>query len=226
MKIDKTKINETALVSIILIIAAILFFDLYHNIKIAEDALYEQQAKEAEDKAFVEKFTQGITETKETHEDVEMSKFLEAIKKLEAEEPPRITGKETEEEIYNNPYIKHVRTALNGHLDGSNSDAEEVMALGENQQSECGLSRFDKLYYQSKFFLYDASDNDYGGVQAYVVFVDKPDTLFWAWIYRLGGDGEYSLRGFCKAGPPDKNKEEFIHVMKSYIESGKMRFLL
>lgn len=144
----------------------------------------------------------------------------------EAEQPPRIAGNETEEEIYNNPYIKHIRTALNGYLDGSNTGAEEAIALDENKSDECGLDSFDKSYYQSKFFLYDVSDNDYGGVQAYIVFVDKPDTIFWAWVYRLGGDGEYSLRGFCKAGPPDESKDKFIQTMRSLIESSEMKFSL
>lgn len=157
---------------------------------------------------------------------IDSNKVLEAIKKVEAEQPPRITGDETEEEIYNNPYIKHIRTALNGYLDGSNTGAEEAIALDENKLDECGLDSFDKSYYQSKFFLYDVSDNDYGGVQVYIVFTNKPDTIFWAWVYRLGGDGEYSLRGFCKAGPPDEKKEKFIQTMKSFIESDEMRFSL
>lgn len=155
-----------------------------------------------------------------------LSKIAEAIRKVEAEQPPRIVGNETEEEIYNNPYIKHIRTALNGYLDGSNTGAEEAMALDENKSDECGLDSFDKSYYRSKFFLYDVSDNDYGGVQAYIVFVDKPDTIFWAWVYRLGGDGEYSLRGFCKAGPPDESRDKFIQTMRSFIESGEMKFSL
>ena len=82
----------------------------------------------------------------------------------------------------------------------------------------------DKSYYESKFLLYGAVDNDYGGVQAYIVFIDKPDTIFWAWVYRLGGDGGYSLRGFCKTGPPDESKKEFTETMKSIIERGEFKF--
>jgi|SRR3989344_18266 len=166
-----------------------------------------------------------IAEQNSSNKD-ETSKIAEVIRKLEAEEPPRITGNETEEEIRNNPYIKHIRTALNGYLDGSNTGAEEVVALGEDISSGCGLSDSDRAYYESKFLLYGATDNDYGGVQAYIVFVDKPDTIFGAWVYRLGGDGEYSLRGFCKAGPPDELKEEFTQTMINLIERGEIRFSL
>jgi len=167
-----------------------------------------------------------ITERNSSHKD-ESSKIAEAIRKIEAEEPPRITGNETEEEIYSNPYIKHIRTALNGYLDGSNIGAEEVIALKEaNGSDKCGLDIVDKSYYESNFFLYDVKDNDYGGVQAYIVFLDKPDTIFWAWVYRLGGDSEYSLRGFCKVGPPNELREEFIQTIINLIERGEIRFSL
>ena len=106
-----------------------------------------------------------------------------------------------------------------------NIGAEEVIALEESSKSDkCGLGIVDKSYYESKFLLYGAADNDYGGVQAYIVFIDKPDTIFWAWVYRLGGDGEYSLRGFCKTGPPDESKKEFTETMKSIIERGEFKF--
>jgi len=153
--------------------------------------------------------------------------LAEAIKIMESEQPARITGNETLEEIYNNPYVKHIRTALNAYLDGSNIGAEEVIAMEEVDNSDdCGLDIVDKSYYESRFFIYDISDNDYGGVQAHIVFVDNPDTIFWAWVYKLGGDGEYSLRGFCKAGPPDEKKEVFLQITKDYIESGEMKFSL
>lgn len=146
----------------------------------------------------------------------------DAIKYAESQEPPRIRGDETPQEIYSNPYIKHIRTALNGYLDGSNTGAEEAIALDENKSDECGLDAFDKSYYRSKFLVFDAKDNDYGGVQTWIVFVNKPDTLFWAWVYRLGGDGDYSLRGFCKAGPPDDKKEKFAEAVKELIANSQM----
>jgi len=153
----------------------------------------------------------------------ELSKIAQTIRKIEAKEPPRITGNETEEELRNNPYINHIRTALNGYLDGSNTGAEEVVALDDDFSSGCGLSEADREYYKSKFILSEVADNDYGGVQAYIIFIDKPDTIFWAWVYRLGEDDQYSLRGFCKAGPPDELKEEFIEIMENIIESGELR---
>ncbi|MEK7070554.1 MAG: hypothetical protein AAB966_01995 [Patescibacteria group bacterium] len=215
------KINETVLVGIAMVVIAIPLFAVYQNKKGAKEILQKQQAKELAVQAENEKFLEEFDKQEELRK---MSQILEAIKKVEAEQPPRITGNETDEEIYNNPYIKHIRTALNGYLSGSNIGAEEVVVPNVGGQEVCGLDSFDRTYYKSKFIVYNASDGDYGGVQAYIVFVDKPE-LFWAWVYRLSG-GEYTLRGFCKVGPPDETKQEFLQEMQGYIKSGKMRFSL
>lgn len=185
-----------------------------------EDILEERQ------KLFDERGCKGWTESNwnTASSSDKAQNISDAIKYAESQEPPRIRGDETAQEIYSNPYIKHIRTALNGYLDGSNTGAEEAVALDESKSDECGLDAFDKSYYRSKFLIFDAKDNDYGGVQTWIVFVDKPDTLFWAWVYKLGGDGSYSLRGFCKAGPPDDKKEKFVGEVKKLIESGEMTF--
>ena len=212
-----------------MVVIAIPLFTVYQNKRVAQEALQKQQARELAVKADNENFLARYDRQKALQdEEREINSMIEAIKKAESKEPPRITGKETEEEIYNNPYIKHIRTAFNGYLDGSNTGTEKAfrtMTLDSPGQEKCGLDSFDKSYYKSKFFLYDASDSDYGGVQAYIVFKDKPDTLFWAWVYRLGGGG-YSLRGFCKAGPPDELKEEFLQTMEGYIKRGEIKFSL
>jgi len=145
---------------------------------------------------------------------VDINKITEAIKKVESEYPPRIGKTPTDKEIYSSLYIKHIRLALNGYLDGTNTGVE-VDAIGStNNDMRCGLNNFSKDYYQSKFVILDASDNDYGGVQAVIVFVDKPDTGFWIWVYRLGGDGEYVLRALCEKPPLEKDKE----IFKTYID--------
>ena len=144
--------------------------------------------------------------------------IMDAIKKVEADQPQRIGNSPTMAEINSSPYIKHIRPALNGYLDGSNAGAEEA-AMDITSDSSCGLGNFDRSYYQSKFVILEAEDNDYGGVQAYIVFVNKPDSIFWAWVYQLGGDGgEYVLRAFCKSGPPDDQKTSFTDYIDGIIK--------
>jgi len=154
---------------------------------------------------------------------VDVGKLAEAIKKAEAQQPPAIGASPTDEEIYDNSYIKHIRIALNGYLDGSNQgmDDPENVINGSDGLPDCGLNKFDKSYYKSKFVVFHVNPNDYGGVQANIVFINKPDTIFWAWVYGLRGGEEYTLRGFCKNGPTDTTREEFSKAIKEVIESSK-----
>ncbi len=153
-------------------------------------------------------------------ENMSAEEFMEAIKKAESTFPPRIGEFPTEEEINNSPYIQHIRLALNSYLDGTNTGVEET-ALNVTDKPDWGLNNFDKSYYKGKFVIVDASDNEYGGVQADIVFVDNPDTVFWAWVYRLGGDGEYVLRGFSKRGPPKGDAIEFWDYIEKSIKNAK-----
>lgn len=135
---------------------------------------------------------------------VDPNKIMGAIKYLESENPPRIGNTPTDEEIFNSPHIKQIRLALNGYLDGTNIGLEESALDATSGDMKCGLNNFNKTYYQSKFVVLNAMDNDYGGVSAYIAFVDKPDTVFFVWIY--GATGEQRLRSFCEK--PITTKEE------------------
>lgn len=153
-----------------------------------------------------------------TTTDVATPEIMAAIKKAESEQPARIGKTPTAAEINASPYIKHIRIALNEYLAGTNAGIEGP-ALGDASDPKCGLTNFDKSYYKSKFVIIEAEDNDYGGVTAYIVFVNKPDSIFWTWVYQLGGDGgEYSLRGFCRTGPPDDKKVEFKTYMDGILK--------
>lgn len=145
-----------------------------------------------------------IDNTDNPTDDTGMSidEMIAIIIEKEKTQPPRIGMSPTEEEIYSSPYIKHIRTAFNGYLDDTNSGVE-ITALRRttDERGKCGLDNFSKDYYQSKFIIINAYDNFMGGVFAYIIFVDKPDTIFEVWIYQLGSwyndDGEYIIRSFC-----------------------------
>jgi|GEM_PF-5788690 len=146
---------------------------------------------------------------------VDPDKIMDAIKYLESANPPILDQLQTEEDVVNNPHIKQIRLALNGYLDGTNNGLEEYMALDVTDPiMKCGLNNFDKTYYQSKFVILSARDNEYGGILAYIAFVDKPDTMFFVWIY--GVVGEQRLRTFCETPAP----EDDIDGYKEYINKG------
>lgn len=156
-----------------------------------------------------------------SNQELDITKYKEAIKKVESEQPIRIIENAGEEEISNSPYIKHIRIALDGYLNGSNTGVENG-TLNSEGNSNCGLNNFNREYYKSKFIIYTAKDNKYGGVEADIVFVDKPDTIFWVWIYKLdGGNGDYILRGFCNNGPNKEKETEFKEYIKEVIKNTK-----
>ncbi len=134
---------------------------------------------------------------------MDTEKLMAGIKYAESQRVDKVADEliktTNEKELYGNPYIKHLRTAFNGYLAGTNDGVEE----GATDKSEleggyrCGLDSFDKNYYKSEFTVVKVVKGDYGGVVAYITFLNKPDTLFWALVYQYGG-GEYTLRGFCE----------------------------
>ncbi|MFH1365929.1 MAG: hypothetical protein ABIG99_00850 [Patescibacteria group bacterium] len=162
--------------------------------------------------------TYNSKETQNT-EDSDVLKIMEAIKKVESEEPSRISENPTEEEIYNSDYIKHIRVALDRYLKDPKSEVDASLSEPLDSGNECGLGSFDKSYYKSKFIVFFAQDNDYGGVQTYLFSIDKPDILFWAWVYKAGE--EYQLRAFCESGSMFENKTQFEDFAKGMIKSSK-----
>lgn len=179
-----------------------------------------------------DKLNSETQEVKQEEVDEYTLKMMQAIKDMESEFPPAITYDETEEEMYKNPYILGIRKAFDNYLNGTNVGVEELIAIEEagfdelNESSfsmdNCGLSKY-KSYLDSKFFLYHVENGEFGGLHARIVFTDKPDKLFWVWVYMLGGD-EPSLRGFCEVELDEENKTKFIEAMKEYINSEDFKY--
>lgn len=130
----------------------------------------------------------------------------------------------TYQEMYDHPFIQHIRVALNGYLDGSNTGVEQYAIKSQKVDGkQCGLDSFDKAYYEGKFAIIRASDSDYGGIEGEIVFVDKPDTKFFFWVYDIG---EPVLRGFCKEEVPEDLKGTFPETVRNLLKEGAFPFLL
>lgn len=155
------------------------------------------------------------------------------IKEMEAKQPPRIGKTPTYDQIYESPYIQHIRTALKGYLDGTNNGVEESALTNESSgDMNCGLKNFDKDIYKGKFVVVKALDNDYGGVQADIVFINNPKIVFWVWIYQYGTwdsetkTGEYVLRAFCEEDVKDEYKPTIQKIMDGMMEDNKKYYSL
>ena len=102
--------------------------------------------------------------------------------------------------VYDNPFVKHIRVALDGYLEGTNKgvdDPETAITTSEVNGAKAGLASFDKSYYRSKFIVYSINDNIAGGKEINIIFQDKPDKIFWVWIYQIA-NSKYDLRGFAE----------------------------
>ena len=73
-----------------------------------------------------------------------------------------------------------------------------------------GLDSFSKDYFKSKFVVYDMNHNSLvGGKEIFIIFREKPDRLFVAWVYRTS-EGAYDLRSFWQNQNFDKEAMEAI----------------
>lgn len=144
------------------------------------------------------------------NQEVSVDELLNAIQKTENEAGntfpgTRIYNQETVDdwnEIYKDPFVMHIRKALDGYLNGTNagmSVPESIINPLENDKEKItGLSSFSKDYYKSKFIVISIAGNPYGGRQINILFQDKPDKIFWVWVYKQT-DGNYDLRGLAQS---------------------------
>ena len=123
---------------------------------------------------------------------------------------------------YENPYVIATRKALNSYLNGGSDSLEREIAVEtwrDDQGILYGLDSFDKSYYQSKFIVFAINDYIGGGRMISIIFKDKPDKVFAAWIYDVGDEGNYQMRGFQEdiRFTPDRMKV-IQKQYKSYLE--------
>ena len=116
---------------------------------------------------------------------------------------------------YKNPFVLHIRKALDNYLAGTN-ESINLLAIKVDKAEDGtigGLDSFSKDYYKSKFIVFAINNNDFGGKTINIVFQDKPDKLFNAWIYQIT-DGYYELRGFWQN--KTFTEKEMINIQKEY----------
>ena len=120
------------------------------------------------------------------------------------------------------PFCRHLRLALDGYLDGTNEGMQSPSFVIAPHLSEgsSGLGSFDKDYYRSRFVVMWLADALMGGKIITVLFRDKPDKLFDAWVYRLAG-GEYDLRGWWSKDIDPEGLKKFIGHSQHLIMEGE-----
>lgn len=210
----KNKIYICVFVGIIAISIS-YYFGVYIPKKEARIVEQQKQAEQAiVTKPAATEETLSATENEKHGDTEELARKIVAAIAEENKQNLENVQEMTEEDIYQNPFVMHIRVALNGYLYGSMK--EEDLETSESEgEMKCGLANFDKLYYKSKFVVLQVEPNKYGGMNSYITFVDKPDAVFWAWVYEYGESGQYVLRGLCEKGY--ENKAESIKELKKIL---------
>ena len=117
--------------------------------------------------------------------------------------------------IYKDPFVIYLRERLNTLAkEPKNKDNQTTT---ENNGLIDGLPLFwnDAGYNKSKFIVLAVNDNHFGGSTIDILFQDKPDRIFSAWVYKIVG-GEYELRGFWTT-EKDKMTPEQIDYYKPVL---------
>jgi len=140
---------------------------------------------------------------------------IEKIEAVEVSEDLDFQDIQSYYNAYQAPSVVHLRKALNGYLSGTNEgmDSEFVIKKRESESYLAGLDSFDKAYYKSKFIVLDITRNDYGGELITIIFRDKPDKIFRAWVYfywNAGTPDYYDFRDFWQMSVPDDFVAELV----------------
>ncbi len=127
-------------------------------------------------------------------------------------------------DAYSDPSIQHVRIALDNYLHGSHEGVGDFVVKGLNpKEFKDGLANFDKTYYSSKFMVYSVNNQALGGgKEISLIFINKPDKIFSAWVYQLGSGG-YELRDFRDAGISSDQMKQIVQEDHCFLTDEKLR---
>src|SRR6267142_2223696 len=114
----------------------------------------------------------------------------------------RFTPEQLEEYylVYKNSDVRYLRTLFTAYQRGA-AGKEDEFAL---------LNKWDSEYYRSKFTVFSREDNTFGGTLITIIFQQRPDKVFIAWVYQEGQKRTLKLRAL----EPGKFTEEDIKRIK------------
>jgi len=105
--------------------------------------------------------------------------------------------------VYKNPDVRYLRTLFDGYLQASGGTAQEHHLL----------DKWDKAYFRGKFIVMSREANTFGGTLITILFQDRPDRVFLAWVYPEANNKTLTLRKF-DAG--DFSEEDIKRINARY----------
>lgn len=122
--------------------------------------------------------------------------------------------------VYKNPFVLYLRKALNAYLANDSAQACIFEGAVKEQRREgiiTGLEAFNKDYYKSKFIVTTIDDDKENGKNLQIIFQDKPDRIFFAWVGN-NPSGEICLLSFnSKESFDEKAMKEMTDYYKPYL---------
>jgi len=106
--------------------------------------------------------------------------------------------------VYKNADVQYLRTLFDAYLQGKATNAEESK----------WLDKWNKDYYKSKLVVLSRNRNTFGGTLITIIFQDRPDKVFGAWVYPEGADRALTLRRV--APNPELNDEDVKRIKIRY----------
>lgn len=110
--------------------------------------------------------------------------------------------------VYKNPDVRYLRTLFDTYLNDSGGTESE------RQQ----LHKWNKDYFRSKFMVMSREGNTFGGTLITILFQDRPDKVFVAWVYAEGNNKQLTLRRFDVGDFSDEDIRRIRVRYKKLIE--------
>lgn len=142
----------------------------------------------------------------------------ESVSEIDLSEEDMLAYKNT----LKKPYVQKIRQTIDNYNEGKLSPEDIIVEPSIlSEDTSCGMNSFDKSYFEGKFFVSNVEDSLTGGINVDIIFLEKPEKVFWIWAYNIGDDEnpEYEIRSFCDKA--DFTKEDiddiWIKPYKKYI---------
>jgi hypothetical protein len=112
--------------------------------------------------------------------------------------------------VYKNSDVRYLRTTFDAYLKGTAATDEREI-----------LEKWDKAYFRSKFVVLSRDANTFGGSLITILFEDRPDKVFVAWVYPEGASKRLTLRGLHLANFTAEDVKRINVRYKAIIEDKK-----
>ncbi|MCX6717295.1 MAG: hypothetical protein NTU76_01295 [Candidatus Taylorbacteria bacterium] len=103
-------------------------------------------------------------------------------------------------QIKRDPFIKHLRKVLDAFLNGKTISCQGSSCYSNDIAYYIESSEIDAEYLKGQFIVLQTDIAPGGGESIIILFKDKPDQVFYVWVYggKIGED--YDVRGFNEFG--------------------------